>query len=80
MGLVEKQASYDGYAACPIFVGDQKLMLSEFRYGRQTWTTFKKDQTKPTKAFYQLKKEIFPRVYWGLMPKGRWFGANGGVF
>ena len=80
MGKADRQASYDGYAACPIFVGDKKLMLAEFRYGRETWTTFKKDQTKPTKSFYHLKKNIFPLAYWGLMPKGRWFGASGGVF
>jgi len=74
------QAYYDGYAACPIFVGDNKLMMCEFKYGRVTDTSIYADQTQPTKAFYNMKKEIFPRVYWSLMPKGRWFGANYGIF
>ena len=34
LGQADRQASYDGYAACPVFVGDEKLMLCEFKYGR----------------------------------------------
>lgn len=43
MGEAERQATYEGYAACPVFVGDQKLLLCEFKYGRVTNTTFKAD-------------------------------------
>jgi sulfide:quinone oxidoreductase len=25
-------ANYDGYSSCPMFVGDKKLMLIEFKY------------------------------------------------
>ena len=74
-----QQASYDGYAACPIYTGDQKLMLCEFKYGRVTATSLYANQTTPTKNFYRLKRDIFPRVYWSLMPKGKWFGANYGM-
>lgn len=31
---------YNGYSSCPLFVGDQKLMLIEFAYGGQSQTTF----------------------------------------
>ena len=26
------KASYDGYSACPIYVGENKLILAEFLY------------------------------------------------
>jgi len=45
MGLAPKQVEYDGYAACPIFTGDDKLMLCEFKYGRGDSNTFFLDQT-----------------------------------
>lgn len=32
MGLIEQTATYDGYAACPVFVGNQELVLCEFKY------------------------------------------------
>lgn len=38
------QASYDGYAACPIYTGDKKLMMCEFKYGRVTATSLYADQ------------------------------------
>ena len=28
----ETNASYDGYGSCPLFVGDSKLMMIEFKY------------------------------------------------
>jgi hypothetical protein len=30
----------------------------------------------PNKAFYMMKKHLFPRVYFKLMTKGWWFGKN----
>ena len=80
LGEVDRQASYDGQSGCPIFTGDGKLMLCEFKYGRATSTTFYADQTAPAKKFYQLKKEIFPRIYWNMMPKGQWFGATNTIW
>ena len=43
MGGQENKASYDGYGACPVFLGDNKLMLCEFKYGRESSNSFKKD-------------------------------------
>jgi len=31
---------YDGYNSCPVFVGDNKLMLIEFKYENQPAETF----------------------------------------
>jgi NADPH-dependent 2,4-dienoyl-CoA reductase/sulfur reductase-like enzyme len=33
-------AKYEGYSSCPLFVGDNKLMLMEFKYGDQPNETF----------------------------------------
>jgi len=70
-------AQYDGYASCPLFVGDKKLMLIEFDYNGRSNTTFFKDQTKPKWSFYNLKKHLFPHVYWNYMPYGNWHGRKG---
>jgi len=29
----ETPGVYEGYTSCPIYVGDNKLMLAEFKYG-----------------------------------------------
>ena len=64
-------AHYDGYQSCPVFVGDNKLMLIEFKYNNQPSETFSsKYQTEPNRLFYYMKKEVFPRAYFDLMPKG----------
>jgi sulfide:quinone oxidoreductase len=67
---------YDGYSSCPVFVGDKKLMCIEFKYDNQPAETFYDAQTEPNYMFYLMKKEIFPRVYFNLVPRGLWFGKN----
>jgi hypothetical protein len=37
-------SEYEGYASCPLFVGDGKLMLAEFKYGGIPDETFFKNQ------------------------------------
>ncbi|CAE7483770.1 SQOR [Symbiodinium pilosum] len=72
----EPTSVYDGYTACPVLVGDSKLMLAEFNgYTMEAIPTFKPlDQTKPNVLFYWLKRYIFEHVYWHSMPLGRWYG------
>jgi len=74
-------AKYDGYTSCPLLTGYGELMLAEFKYGLLPKETFSflGDQTKRSRLFYHLKKDIFPWVYWNLMLRGRWFGV-GGIF
>ena len=67
-------AKYDGYGSCPLFVGDRKLMLAEFKYGGKPHETVTNKQEIPNVPFYYLKKEFFPRVYFNISPKGKWFG------
>lgn len=72
----EPNAKYNGYGSCPLFTGDKKLMLLEFKYGGTGEETFLEDQTVPRNAFYHLKKEGMPYVYWNYVAKGRWFGHD----
>ncbi|KAI0362011.1 FAD/NAD-P-binding domain-containing protein [Trametes cingulata] len=75
-------ASYDGYTSCPLLTGYGKLMLAEFKYGLEPKESFSNvlgDQAVPRSAFYYLKKDFFPWVYWNYMIKGNWFGSKGFV-
>jgi hypothetical protein len=68
---------YDGYTSCPLFVGDKKLILAEFKYDGVPAETFYSKQDKPSSLFYSLKKDFFPLAYWYLMPYGIWHGRKG---
>lgn len=74
-------ASYDGYTSCPLLTEYGKVMLAEFSYGGKPKETFGRwlgvDQGTPRKAFYHLKKDFFPWVYYKAMVKGQWAGPNG---
>lgn len=75
------QASYDGYTSCPLITGYGKVMLAEFKYGGEPKETFGHllgiDQSVPRRAFYHLKKDFFPWVYYKAMVKGLWAGPKG---
>ena len=45
-------------------------MLAEFKYGLEPKESFSNvlgDQVTPRSAFYYLKKDLFPFVYWRYM-------------
>ena len=45
-------------------------MLAEFKYGLEPKESFSNvlgDQVVPRSAFYYLKKDLFPFVYWRYM-------------
>ncbi|EGR33907.1 pyridine nucleotide-disulfide, putative [Ichthyophthirius multifiliis] len=69
-------SNYDGYTCCPIFVGNGKLMLIEYKYGYIANETFMAHQEIPSQFFYKLKKDFFPWAYWNLVPKGVWHGRK----
>lgn len=49
----EMNAKYDGYSSCPVFTGDKKLMLIEFKYNGIPHETFSSTyQTEPNHLFY----------------------------
>ncbi|KAH7930814.1 sulfide-quinone oxidoreductase [Leucogyrophana mollusca] len=73
-------AKYDGYTSCPLLTGYGELMLAEFKYGlepKESFAQYFGDQSKPRRAFYHLKKDLFPWAYWNYMIKGKWFGTSG---
>jgi len=68
---------YDGYSSCPMFVGDNRLMMIEFKYNGVPSETFsRKHQITPSRLFFYMKKYAFPYCYWKFMPKGKWFGCR----
>lgn len=50
-GKVAQPAIYDGYTSCPLFVGQNELLLAEFKYGGVPKETFGRflDQSKPNR-------------------------------
>ena len=74
---IKNKKIYDGYGACPIFVGGKKVLLAEFSYNAKVSETFGFDQSKANFMFYLLKKNFFPFIYWNIMPRGIWHGKAG---
>lgn len=72
----ETNAKYTGYTSCPIFLGDNKLMLCEFKYQGVPDTTFSSKQNEPSRLAYHLTKDILPPIYFSLLPKGVWYGRD----
>ncbi|MFN4285657.1 MAG: FAD/NAD(P)-binding oxidoreductase [Lacibacter sp.] len=62
---------YNGYTSCPLVTGYGKLVLAEFDYNNEPMETFPFDQSKERWTMYQLKKEVLPRLYWGMILKGK---------
>lgn len=82
LGAMQGQApsgAYDGYTSCPLLTEYGKVMLAEFKYGGVPKETFGRlvDQGTPRRAFYHLKKDFFPWVYFNSMVKGTWAGPKG---
>lgn len=78
----EVQPAYDGYTSCPLLTEYGKVMLAEFKYGgvpQETFGRFGYDQATPRRAFYHLKKDFFPWVYYKSMVKGTWGGPKGWI-
>ncbi|KAI9459472.1 FAD/NAD-P-binding domain-containing protein [Lactarius psammicola] len=81
-------AVYDGYTSCPadsevtgqLLTSYGELLLAEFKYGLIPAESFANsigDQVTPRRAFYYLKKDFFPWVYFNYYVKGKWFGPSG---
>ncbi|CAI7636040.1 unnamed protein product [Penicillium discolor] len=76
------QATYDGYTSCPLVTEYGKVLLAEFKYGgvpKETFSMLGIDQAVPRRAFYHLKKDFFPWVYYQAMVKGTWGGPKGWI-
>ncbi|KDN42399.1 FAD/NAD(P)-binding domain-containing protein [Tilletiaria anomala UBC 951] len=80
-GKAMSVAAYDGYTSCPLLTEYGKVLLAEFKYGGVPKETFGNafgiDQAVPRRAFYYLKKDFFPWVYFNSHVKGTWQGPKG---
>jgi sulfide:quinone oxidoreductase len=61
---------YDGYSSCPLITEYGKVMLAEFGYNGKLLPTFPLDPAKPRRAYWHLKKDFLPLMYWRGMVKG----------
>lgn len=65
-------ASYGGYASCPLVTSDHEMLLAEFDYTMQHTPSFPIiDLTRPRRDMWYLKKYGLPFLYWNAMLKGR---------
>eukprot|EP01130_Rhizamoeba_saxonica_P017394 TRINITY_DN841_c0_g1_i1.p1 TRINITY_DN841_c0_g1~~TRINITY_DN841_c0_g1_i1.p1 ORF type:complete len:300 (-),score=69.42 TRINITY_DN841_c0_g1_i1:28-927(-) len=72
-----KTAKYDGYTACPLTMGDGKVLLAEFDYTMRPKETFYPlSQAKPRRSFYLMKKYLFPYLYFESYLNGKWNGPD----
>ncbi|MFN3217967.1 MAG: FAD-dependent oxidoreductase [Acidimicrobiales bacterium] len=66
------EASYGGYASCPLVTSDHEMLLAEFDYTMEHTPSFPIiDLTKPRRDMWYLKRYGLPFLYWNLMLKGR---------
>ncbi|WP_224250009.1 NAD(P)/FAD-dependent oxidoreductase [Hyalangium gracile] len=66
------EARYDGYASCPLTTGYGKLLLAEFDYDGKPTPSFPLiDTLQERRDMWLMKKYGLPRLYWGLMLRGR---------
>lgn len=76
------RARYDGYTSRPLVLGYDSLILAGFKYGFEPKETFGRllgvDQGRPRWAFYQMKKHLFPWIYWSMFLRGYWYERQAG--
>lgn len=65
------QASYDGYASCPLVTAHNRMLLAEFDYSGEHHKTIPLiDTTHERYDMWLLKRYGLPAMYWHLMLKG----------
>jgi sulfide:quinone oxidoreductase len=67
---------YDGYTSCPLPVSYGKLLLAEFNFDGEPLETFPINQGTERAAFYLLKRDVLPHMYWNYLLKGHWEGTS----
>jgi sulfide:quinone oxidoreductase len=63
---------YDGYSVCPFTVSRSTVVFAEFDDQYRPMPSIPKVPTwKESRASWLVDRDIFPRVYWNLILKGR---------
>ncbi|WCO66329.1 FAD/NAD(P)-binding oxidoreductase [Iamia majanohamensis] len=66
------EASYDGYASCPLTTARNRMLLAEFDYTMKPHPTIPVIDTKKERYdMWLLKRYGLPFLYWNLMLRGR---------
>lgn len=63
-------ASYDGYASCPLTTAIGKVIMAEFIYGGKVTPTLPLNPSKERGINWWIKKTALPIFYWDYMLKG----------
>lgn len=61
------EATYTGYAACPVTTSKGKVMLCEFSYDGAITPSFPLDPRKPRRIYWWLKRSYMPGLYWRML-------------
>lgn len=69
-------ATYNGYASCPLVTGYNSCIMAEFDYNCQPMETFPFRQDVERYSMFVVKKDVLPLLYWQLMVKGLWNGPE----
>lgn len=63
---------YNGYSVCPFTVSRSTVVFAEFDAGYRPMPSIPKIPTwKESRASWVVDRDVFPRVYWNLILKGR---------
>ena len=66
------EASYGGYASCPLTTAADRMLLAEFDYTMQPAPSIPGiDTTKPRRDMWYLKRYGLPLLYWNAILTGR---------
>ncbi len=64
-------ASYDGYASCPLVTSRHTCIMAEFNYNMERTPSFPViDLTKERRDMFFIKRWLLPVMYWRFMLKG----------
>ncbi|XP_063381268.1 uncharacterized protein LOC134667789 [Cydia fagiglandana] len=68
---------YDGYGACPLVTSYNTCILAEFLYDGVVHETMPFNQVATeSRVAYQMKRHLFPFIYWNFMLKGYYHGPE----
>ena len=65
------EAQYDGYTACPLITGFDRVVMAEFNYDLKPVSSFLIDPTRERWSMWLVETRIFPWIYWNRALKGQ---------
>ncbi|MCU0565607.1 MAG: NAD(P)/FAD-dependent oxidoreductase [Oculatellaceae cyanobacterium Prado106] len=62
---------YNGYTCCPLITGYDKVIMAEFDYTNQPFSSFPMDPREERYSMWLVKRYMLPWLYWNRMLKGK---------